>query len=89
MAIETVYRLTLHYDAKKGADLCTVDAQERIATKLGDMTRASGVEEVENNTGGPCWGPYIIVESDNLQRLQEYEGKALRYLKRWKQIELY
>ena len=87
MRIETIHRLSIHYD-NHSSDEHTSDALEKIAAKLGDMIRASGVEEVENNTGGPCWGPYLIVESDNLKRVQEYEAKALRYLKRWKHITI-
>lgn len=87
MTIEVIYRCSIYYDFPD-YDPLQVDAINRISDKLADIVIVCKVNQVENSIGGPCFGPYFICESDNLDDMKKFEKMAFSYLKRWKKLRI-
>lgn len=72
--IETVYRVTIHYDAPWEL----IDRIERTVFRL-KLAR----ETAETFFGNACTSPYVTVECDTMAKATMVEGQIRRILKRY------
>lgn len=83
--LETVHRARIYYDIETDdpASDRVYGFIEKVENKAFNTAQALNLE-CETNSGGGCWGPYIILEGVDRAAVAQAAGAIERYIRRWR-----
>ncbi|MEZ2310852.1 hypothetical protein AB6809_29830 [Paraburkholderia sp. RCC_158] len=90
MSIETIYRWRIDYDYAESRLVCyACDATpiERIEAQAFAIAKKHGVHG-SSYGGGAAFGAYMIYECDDKAQLEAAAKKLVRYIRRFKNIQV-
>jgi len=89
--VETVYRVRIDYWFDEDSypyphadKLSRTEQVDAYAFMLGRELQYVDTVDVANNTGGPCWNGYLVLEGASRELVEQFAKSLVSYIKRFK-----